>query len=185
MAGHAIAIRFYFKPELAYVTWLTQVVVDQKHRSKGIAYRLCSLACDPKDCFAYGLATSNPFTVKSLEKACGMKVNCSKVIAYGDVILQSCEIPHLRSAKTRFQEDRIVADTQFFVSHDKTDLIISRSTDWNYGTLQEGEEFIAICFPENRKQRKSVPFIADPFIRTMVMVPVAMCLIAFLKELAK
>jgi GNAT superfamily N-acetyltransferase len=79
LAAHTIGIRFYFKPELAYATWLTQVVVDQKHRSKGIAYRLCSLACDAKDCFAYGLATSNPFTVKSLEKACGMKVNCSKV----------------------------------------------------------------------------------------------------------
>jgi hypothetical protein len=87
------------------------------------------------------------------------------------------------SAKTRFQQGRIVADTRFFVSHEKIDLIISRSSDWNYGTLEEGEEFIAICFPENRKQRKFVPFIADPYVPTMVMVPVS--LFALLKERVK
>ena len=51
------------------ITWVVQLVVDIAYRGKGIASRILQSIWGFSDDFAWGLATTNPCTIKALENA--------------------------------------------------------------------------------------------------------------------
>jgi hypothetical protein len=152
--------------------------VHTDYRDKGIGYRLCQLTWDYRSTVACGLMTSHPYAVKSLERAANCSVDVEKVIAHGNDILDLTGIPYVSSAHTFFREGRCVANSSFFVCHKEVNDIRSRLPDWKLGSLDDGEEFVAICFLGNRMRRRSGTD-ASPAISPALWIPAAMAALAY------
>ena len=74
IVGQAFYIRKKYeklgKNEIAgTMTWIVQLVVDSEYRRRGIASTLLRSIWGFSDDFAWGLATANPCTIKTLESA--------------------------------------------------------------------------------------------------------------------
>lgn len=148
--GHAIGVKFHCESLGGNVSWITQLVVNSKYRNQSIGCRLCQLACDNQDVIACGLASCHPYAVKAVERATKSLVDVDKVIAFGDEILLLSGVSYLATAQTCFHEGRCVANTSYFVSHEEVNEVRSRLRDWRLGHIDDGEEFVAICFPHHR-----------------------------------
>lgn len=144
LKGHAMGVRFRCDGIAGDVVWLSQIVVSSAHRNQGIATQLCRVAC--ADCAACGLATSHPYTIKALERAAGRRVDVNRIRAHGQQIVQASGVPYISSAPICLSNGRCVIDTQYFVSHEDVNEIARSLPAWPLGILQDGEEFLAICF---------------------------------------
>jgi len=178
VVGHAIGIKFYYEEGGGYITWITQLVVHVKYRNQGIAFRLCQLAWDPHNSYACGLVTSHPYAIKALERASGCDVDKDLIAFHGIEIIKRSNIKYIQDATNFLNQGRCVVNTNFFVSHTEVNSILSKMTDWKLGTLDDGEEFIAICFPGNQHRRLSGANNTPP--RLSLFVPLAMALYSYL-----
>ena len=60
-------------------SWVTQLVVNSRYRKLGIGSRLLLSAWGFSDYFAWGLATANAITLKTLESATWRKINVEDI----------------------------------------------------------------------------------------------------------
>lgn len=86
------------------MTWVLQLVVDDKYRRQGIASTLLRSIWGFSDDYAWGLATANPCTVRTLESATFRKCKPSVIKKY---------LNHLRT---------VGEDTTFL---DKNDFVVT------------------------------------------------------------
>lgn len=103
LVGHALYIRKNY-PECGKMTWVLQLVVDDKYRRQGIASTLLRSIWGFSDDYAWGLATANPCTVRTLESATFRKCKPSVIKKY---------LNHLRT---------VGEDTTFL---DKNDFVVT------------------------------------------------------------
>ena len=68
IVGQAFYLRKKYE-DIGIMTWIVQLVVDSKYRRRGIASTLLRSIWGFSDDYAWGLATANPCTVKTLESA--------------------------------------------------------------------------------------------------------------------
>lgn len=152
IVGYAIALRKNIK-NYGIVSWVTQLVVHEKYRNKGIAKNLLFSIWGLSNDYAWGIITSNPYAVRALEKATRrrsvpirIKRNIKKIISIGndniDYINKDIEVV--------VDESNSKVNTKFFVSHarlaEKMLNVISDETPWLLGDLEEGWEWIAFTF---------------------------------------
>ena len=78
LTGFAIYIRKKYSNDHS-ITWVVQLVVDSDHRGNGIASRLLQSIWGFSNDFAWGLATTNPSTIKALENATFRKVSAKEI----------------------------------------------------------------------------------------------------------
>ena len=74
LVGHI----FYLKrkgEKTGDIIWILQLVVNKEYRGMGIGTKLMHSIWGLSNCYAWGLFTSNPMTIKTLEKATMRKVN--------------------------------------------------------------------------------------------------------------
>jgi len=74
MIGYSYYLRRKTKPTGRMVTWILQLVVDEAYRGKGIGTKIMHSIWGMSDSWAWGLYTSNPFTIKCLQDATMRKV---------------------------------------------------------------------------------------------------------------
>ena len=119
LVGQAFCCTFA-TPELGDVRCITQLVVAKRHRRQGIAETLLRVAMcrsNVHPLFAAALVSSNPFTIRALQRACGSAVSAHNNVWYARLIHSSCTVPYVRAARLDVDETRCVVDTLFQVDH--------------------------------------------------------------------
>jgi len=148
LIGHAYFLRI--ETPKGRASWVVQLVVHENYRGQSIGTKLLHSVWGFSNDYAWGLATSNPLTVKTLESATIRKVFPKKVKKNLDTIHSlGVHIPFIEKEKVEVNEDRSIVDTQFFVDHSKIDeKMEAYSGEWKLGELPEGFEWIAFTFKE-------------------------------------
>ena len=88
--GEIIGQAFYLKKDIdgnKRIAWVLQLVVHEQFRMRGIAKTLLYSIWGFSDDYAWGLATSNALTVKTLEKATFRKVKTEEMRKHKDEII--------------------------------------------------------------------------------------------------
>jgi GNAT superfamily N-acetyltransferase len=155
LIGQACAVQSQ-TDSVGTITWVTQVVVHTDYRQRGIATTLLkSLWKD--DHYAFGLCTSNPYTIRAMERATGRRCDSGE-IQKNIKVLRTFANTHVkytsgRTIKVDYDSatSKSVIDTQFFVDHsdipEKLHSVLQKSSHWRLGkSLNEGEEWFAFTF---------------------------------------
>lgn len=148
LIGHA----FYIKrkgEKTKNIIWILQLVVAKQFRGNGIGSKLLHSIWGLSDCYAWGLFTSNPMTIKTLERATMRKVDPNtinkkldklKSVAY-DIFDDSSWIDNYSCG---------MVNTEFYVDHKGLNKRIKKT--YKRGTfllnreLPEGYEWLAFTF---------------------------------------
>ena len=85
LIGHAFYLRKKFE-NYGMMNWVLQLVVERNYRRRGIASTLLCSIWGFSDDFAWGLATTNPCTIKTLESATFRKFKPAVVRNHMDAI---------------------------------------------------------------------------------------------------
>lgn len=144
LVGQAFYIRKKYEG-YGIITWVLQLVVDKNYRKRGIASTLLRSIWGFSDDYAWGLATANPCTVKTLESATFRK--CRPVVIR----------KNLRAIKLIGNDTTFVAsdaydvtnctsqvNTGFFI--DNTEFNVEDSCEKYLGKLKPGYEWLAFTF---------------------------------------
>ncbi len=153
-----IAQAFYIREKLkdGVVTWVLQLVVDKEWRKCGIGSKLLHSIWGFSSDYAWGLATANPFTVKTLETATLRRVNPSNIIEHIELIEKMCNSIHFIRG-FELNECKSVVDTQFYVDHSEIEQSLNAyGKDWILGDLSPGYEWLAFTFRDQPMDEYSI-----------------------------
>ena len=157
IVGQAFYVRE--KLEEGIYTWVLQLVVHKDYRRQGIAGRLLhSIWGFSNDC-AWGLATTNPFTVKTLESSTLRHADPKQIKEHENLVRKICDrIPYIQ--ELTISDANSKAFTDFYVQTDevKIDKIPGIGVNWLLGEIKPGEEWIAFTF---RDQEYDEDFIDE------------------------
>ncbi len=138
------------KTKQGNATWVIQLVVKKEFRRQQIAKKLLFSIWGFSNDYAWGLATTNPLTIKTLESATLRKVSL-------ETMKNNINIIKKLSDKVNFitQDDICITDSNstvnssYYVSHEDIPAFISNyGDDWIFGDLHEGFEWLAFTFRE-------------------------------------
>lgn len=154
LVGQAIYIRKTIE-KYGTVTWVLQLVVDEKYRRKGIGSTLLHSIWGFSDDYAWGLATKNPCTVRTLENATFRKCDPSVISKNVDIIKDiSNELQFVIDDKYEINSEQSMAFTDFDVADDEFNKGIG--DNWALGELKPGYEWIAFTFKEQKTDENLV-----------------------------
>jgi 2-polyprenyl-3-methyl-5-hydroxy-6-metoxy-1,4-benzoquinol methylase len=153
LAGYCAAVRFEL-PGRGRVAWVTQLVVSTTFRRERVATNLLYGVWQFTDCYAWGLATANPFAVRALETATRRPCLLSEIRRRGPEVITHLadRVTYIPGALRTDNNGRVAprVDSQFFVDHsglaDMRKAAIRDGRRWALGNLGEGEEWFACTF---------------------------------------
>ena len=162
LVGHAIYIRKQYE-DYGTMTWVLQLVVDQEYRRQGIASTLLRSIWGFSDDFAWGLASANPCTVRTLESATFRK--CKPTIIK----------KNLKAIKMIGNDTTFVASDAYVVNNSSsqvnTHFYIDNSEfgqdlecEKNLGVLRPGYEWLAFTFRDQGVQQDKYEAHFNDFI---------------------
>lgn len=175
LVGHAFYM-IRFTNANKKIIWILQLVVDKEYRHNKIGAKIMFSIWSLSDCYAWGLYTSNPYTIHSLEEATMRRIklpsisehiNDLKEVAY-DLFSNTYWIDNYKNG---------IVNTEFFVDHSIIlDRITSIYNDKNRtfpfdSDLPEGYEWLAFVFAEqklkpNKDQIDTMLKFSDEIMRT-------------------
>ncbi len=152
LVGHVFYVRRHIQNR-GYVTWIMQLVVKKSFRGHSIGTKLMHSIWQLSDSYAWGLYTSNPMTIRSLENATMRKVDIKKINSRFKKIA-----PYLRDLLPieNWTDSYTpgIAYTDFYVEHgDLNNRIKQAYKDGDFplpSKLPEGHEWIAIVFRDQQ-----------------------------------
>jgi len=152
-----IAHAFYLRNEIEgkTITWVLQLVVNAKYRRRGIGTRLLHSIWGFSDDHAWGLATANPLTVKTLEAATFRKVLPSEIIKHMEEIEEvGSRIHFVRKYEVTDESSLILTD--FYIDNKGVEEYIQRvfGDEWKLGSLKPGYEWLAFTFKNQKAEFK-------------------------------
>lgn len=137
--------------ENGYISWVIQLVVHKNYRGELIGKKLLlSIWGFSNDC-AWGLATTNPLTIKTLESATFRKVSLPFMEQKFELISRvGKKVSFVDVNKIYIDNNNAIVDTEFFVDHQEIPELIERygSNSWPFGSLSEGQEWLAFVFQD-------------------------------------
>ena len=182
LAGNAFACRWVYDSKT--VCWVTQLVVHQDYRERGLAMGLLNqLRHDDDD--IYGLMSSHPAACLAAAKAFGSKyisvpvlnpmlnnigsihtVQLDFIKEYAEKIMKTSPIRYVKDAKLRgslFKSEDTSGlvssvETGFWVDHTEPleALAWARDlVDWPLGELHDGHEFLLVLEARRRTRSRS------------------------------
>jgi len=175
--GRLVAHAIYLQVETQRgdAALVVQLVVSEQHRRKGIASTLLHAIWGFSDFYAWGIVTSNPFTVAALESATFRHSDPAVVSAHIEWIKDEllARVPFLKDAPLRVSCDVSCVNTAFFTdrSHDEE---TTEELSARMGRLAAGEEWLAVVFRAqplddlssySRMIDSSAMFVADAYSR--------------------
>lgn len=153
------------------VTWITQLVVHENYRHKGIAKNILLSIWGFSDHKAWGIVSANPYAIRALEKITRrravpsrIKQDINKIRKIG--LQNVCFI----NADTEFiiNENQSKVNTKFDVDHEdilqKLKNVTSDNLDWILGNIEDGWEWVAFTFQDQEQIPLSSEEI-DAFIK--------------------
>lgn len=129
------------------VALVVQLVVASEYRRRGVASTLLHSVWGFSDYYAWGIVSSNAFTIESLESATFRKSSPAVMAGAADWLRTEVleGVPFLAKAEWRLSECESVAVTEFYT--DRTQPSDSESeVRARLGALAEGEEWLAVVF---------------------------------------
>lgn len=155
LVGHAFYLRKdYSEQGFGIMTWVLQLVVDSNYRRRGIASTLLRSIWGFSDDYAWGLATTNPCTVKTLESATFRKCKPEIINKHLRAIRAiGADISFVKDASFAVTGSSSQINTQFFVdNHDFSD---DDGCEKQLGRLRSGYEWLAFTFRDQGIQGDS------------------------------
>lgn len=142
LVGQAFYLRKSYT-RIGTMTWVLQLVVKKEYRSKKIGQRLLHSIWGFSNDVAWGLATANPYTVRTLESATFRRVIPKMVNKHLDKIKTIAnDIWFAKEAKLTVDEGHSFIDTSFPVDHSENKI----TEPWLLGKLPDGQEWLAFTF---------------------------------------
>lgn len=149
LVGHAFYIRKNINNE-GYMSWVLQIVVHLDYRRQSIGKTLLYSIWGFSGDNAWGLATTNPHTVKTLESATFRKVEPNIILAKIDQLKKF-------GRHIEFVEDYVVdsnhtlVNTNFYIDHSEVrEKIEEYGSLWKLKELKEGHEWLAFTFKDQK-----------------------------------
>ena len=166
LIGYAIASIDKVK-NYGQIAWVTQLVVHEKFRHKGIGKTLLFSIWRFSNYYAWGVLTSSPYAVRALEKA--TRRRCSPQRIKKNVrMLRNFGAKHVYYAGPKMEvivtENSSVANTNFFADHSKLNEMIRNvisTAPWELGKLNEGWEWFAFTFNDQNQLQLTSQEIDD------------------------
>lgn len=145
------------------VTWVLQLVVDEECRQQGIASMLLKSIWGFSDDYAWGLASANPCTIRTLERATFRKCKAKIIKANLNNIKQlGKDIAFVEDESYFVTNNSSQINTKFYADNSdfkKDDLIESR-----LGYLRKGYEWLAFTFQTQEIQKEEYAAFFDRFV---------------------
>ena len=138
------------KTKQGNATWVVQLVVKKEFRRQQIAKKLLFSIWGFSNDYAWGLATTNPLTIKTLESATLRKVSIETMKKNIDIIKKlSDKVNFITQDDISITDSNATVNSSYYVSHEDIPAFISNyGNDWIFGDLQEGFEWLAFTFRE-------------------------------------
>lgn len=139
------------------VALVVQLVVDNSYRHQGIASTLLHAIWGFSDYAAWGIVSSNAFTIETLESATFRKSSPIR-IQTESVWLQTevlSRVPFLSAVSWRVTDTLSVVNTGFYTARNGACAAVSNVSS-RLGSLQEGEEWLAFVFRDQTPDDFSV-----------------------------
>ena len=109
-----------FTPLIGNVIWINQMVVHSQYRNLGIARTLMSNVLIHKH-QAVGMASSNPYAIKTMESATGMLCKAEITNSYIGEVIKHSNIKYLKEAEI---DRNGMINTHFDIDHTRINEII-------------------------------------------------------------
>lgn len=152
LIGHAFYLRKQYDG-YGMMTWVLQLVVDQNYRKRGIASTLLRSIWGFSDDYAWGLATTNPCTIKTLESATFRKFKPTMVRKHMKAIrLIQEDISFAKGQDIYASNSTIQLNSHFFV--DNREFIKGNEFHKRFGKLRPGYEWLAFTFQTQGIQKE-------------------------------
>ncbi|KAH8729124.1 hypothetical protein GQ44DRAFT_823846 [Phaeosphaeriaceae sp. PMI808] len=150
------------------ICWITQLVVHQDYRERGLAVGLLNeIRMDGDD--VYGVMSSHPAACLAAAKAFGSSINTVRLDytkEHAGAIIEASPVGYVQSAKLRgtlFNPDDTsgvvcAVDTGFFVDHEEPLEALDwvrKCMEWPLGDLLDGHEFVLIIPVKHRFRSRS------------------------------
>lgn len=153
MIGYAVVLQIEV-PDYGVVTWVTQLVVHQKFRNKGIAKQILLSVWGFTDHNIWGIVTANPYAIRALEKVTRRRVVPDRILKEENLLKKFAytNISYIDEG-TEFELNPSTSkvNTQFFVDHSEVPKQIedvANSAPWLLGDIEEGWEWFAFTFQD-------------------------------------
>ena len=142
IVGQAFYLRKYYAKH-GTMTWVLQLVVKDDYRHKRIGQNLLHSIWGFSNDVAWGLATANPYTVRTLEAATFRRVNPKTIRKHLDQIkCMTDDIWFAKDATITVDETCSLIDTDFAIDHSNN----SFEGKWLLGDLKPKHEWLAFTF---------------------------------------
>ena len=163
LTGFAIYIRKKYSNDHT-ITWVVQLVVDSDHRGNGIASRLLQSIWGFSNDFAWGLATTNPCTIKALENATFRKVSAKEIKDHLSELEQVFnDVPFADFVDLEVDKNISLINSHFFVDYSSV-VTPERINNLSLGDIKPGYEWFAFVFRDQALDEKLIKEKFLPFI---------------------
>lgn len=153
LVGHAIYIRKKYEP-YGTMTWVLQLVVAKEYRRKKIASTLLRSIWGFSDDFAWGLASANPCTVRTLESATFRKCNSNLIQKNINAIKAiGKDTSFVKDDSYIIGKNTAQVNTSFFA--DNSEYPSSEECEKKLGKLRPGHEWLAFTFKDQPVNKES------------------------------
>lgn len=130
------------------LTWVIQLVVHKQYRKRGIGKKLLFSVWGFSNDYAWGLATTNPITIKTLEAATMRKVDLAFMEKKINAIKKiGKKVSFIKTEDIKIDKNNSTVFSNYYVSHeDIPKLVKAYGENWKFGELSEGFEWLAFTF---------------------------------------
>jgi 2-polyprenyl-3-methyl-5-hydroxy-6-metoxy-1,4-benzoquinol methylase/GNAT superfamily N-acetyltransferase len=170
LVGYAIAERI--DADVGRVAWVSQLVVHESYRKARVATTLLYSIWQFSDCYAWGLATANPFAVRALETATRRRCSIREIRLRGQQLLEvvRSHVDYLPTELDRDREGNLLpsVNTAFFLDLSDTPAMLKRAArgdrPWALGQIEDGHEWFAATFRD-----QSVHALDDEHLQELLL----------------
>ncbi len=148
IVGQAFYIRKNY-PNIGIMTWIVQLVVNRNYRKQGIASRLLKSIWGFSNDYAWGLATANPCTVKTLESATMRKCSPAFIEEHlKEISLIGKDIGFVKDGSLEVTDNSSQINSHFDVDNSSFDG--KEEFEERLGALKPGREWLAFTFRDQK-----------------------------------
>lgn len=149
LVGHAFGLRAKIDG-VHVVDWVTQLVVHKQHRRRGVAKDMLLTFWGFSNHLGWGLVTSNPYTVRALERITHRRCDPATIAKHlGHIRSIGERIEYVRSATATVDDTQSIIDTQFHIDLTTLEDKLANAASevpWVLGHIREGQEWLAFTF---------------------------------------
>ena len=150
--GNLVGFVLFIKGEIAEghkFCWVTQLVVHQDHRKRGIGTKLLESAWCFSDYAIRGLATANAVTLRTLENVTWREINKEKIKNHEEEIRQILKlVPYMEDKTIVINETCCQINSKFYPEPEKINQKTQKKYDNKLGPIQPGNEWLGLIFNE-------------------------------------